>query len=206
MPVDGGEHLPRELIGGRRRLPACQQIERDEANLVGVQFRAELAPVRVGQAREAANLFDKQYVAGLRVCNAPEQLGPSQFCATFVFDIGPDNRESALGGERVESNCCGRGVWPSRSAMSRGRRKNGCVGAIASLPGWENRPPWSQLRSRENWRALSGRSPNTLKPAAFDALRSTADTSGKEVNLHHISSKAEQGWRRGHGQENPRHH
>ena len=58
---------------------------------------------------------------------------------------------------------------------TRGRRKNGYVGAIASSPGQENHLQWSPPRSRENWRPLPGRSPNTFKPLTLDALRSIAD-------------------------------
>ena len=49
----------------------------------------------------------------------------------------------------------------SRSATPPGRPRSDCVGDIASSPGRENRPPWSPPRSLENWRALSGRSPNS---------------------------------------------
>ena len=81
----------------------------------------------------------------------------------------------------AESNCCARRVWPSQSATPRGRRKNGCVGAIASLPGRENHPLWSRPRSLENCRALPGRSPNTFRPPALDALRSIADITKETI-------------------------
>ena len=42
---------------------------------------------------------------------------------------------------------CARRVWPSRSATPHGRRKNDCVGAIASSPGRENHPLWSRPQS-----------------------------------------------------------
>ena len=38
----------------------------------------------------------------------------------------------------AESNCCGRKAWPSRSETPRGRRRNGCAGAIVSSPGRES--------------------------------------------------------------------
>ena len=104
------------------------------------------------------------------------------------------------------SNCCVRRVWPSRSATPPGRRKSGCVGAIASSPGLENRPQWSPPRSLENWRALPGRSPNTFKPLTLDALRSIADITKRRSSPATLLSKTEQGWRHGHGQENPRVH
>ena len=62
--VEGGEHARGELVAGRRKLPACRKVERDDADLAGVQFGAQLAPVRVGQTREAINLLDNQHVAG----------------------------------------------------------------------------------------------------------------------------------------------
>ncbi len=114
----------------------------------------------------------------------------------------------AIGSRRasVESNCCDRKAWPSRSGTSRGGRRNGCVGAIASSPGWENHPLWSRPRSRESWRALPGRSPNTFRLPALEALRSMANITKGGHRPQRNPSKAEQGWRRGHGQENPRIH
>ena len=99
------------------------------------------------------------------------------------------------------------GVWRSRSATPRGRRKNGYVGAIASSPGQENHLQWSPPRSLENWRPLPGRSPNTFKPLTLDALRSIADITKRRSSLPTtIYPKLSQGWRHGHGQENPRVH
>ena len=114
----------------------------------------------------------------------------------------------SIGSRRASagSNCCARRVWPSRSATPRGRHKSGCVGAIASSPGRENHPLWSRPRSLGNWRALPGRSPNTFKAPTPDALRSTADITIRRSSPTTHPSKAEQGRRRGHGQENPRVH
>ena len=85
--------------------------------------------------------------------------------------------------------------------------RNGYVGgAIANWPGQENHLQWSPPRSLENWRPLPGRSPNTFKPLTLDALRSTADITKRRVIADNDVSKTEQGWRHGHGQENPRVH
>src|ERR1700733_8066008 len=43
--VEGGEHAGRELVAWRGKLPACRKVERDDADLAGVQFGAQLAPV-----------------------------------------------------------------------------------------------------------------------------------------------------------------
>ena len=45
--IYGREHARRELISGRRQLPACRQVERNYSDLLGVKFRPELAPVGV---------------------------------------------------------------------------------------------------------------------------------------------------------------
>ena len=58
-------------------------------------------------------------------------------------------------------------------------------------------------------RELAGfawRSPNTFKAPTPDALRSTADITIRRSSPTTHPSKAEQGRRRGHGQENPRGH
>ena len=72
-----------------------------------------------------------------------------------------------------------------------GRPRSGCVGAIASSPGRETHPQWSRPRSLENWRALPGRSPNTFRPPALDALRSTADITKRRPSPTTHLSKAE---------------
>jgi transposase len=46
------------------------------------------------------------------------------------------------------SLCCDRRVWPARFATRRGRRRNDCVGDIASSPGRESRRQWSLPQSR----------------------------------------------------------
>src|SRR5215213_397039 len=48
----------------------------------------------------------------------------------------------------AESFCCDRRVWPARFATRRGRRRNDCVGDIASSPGRESRRQWSLPQSR----------------------------------------------------------
>ena len=93
----------------------------------------------------------------------------------------------------------------TQDSTVRGRPRSGCVGAIASSPGRESRPLWSRPRSLENWRDLPGRSPNTFRSPALDAL---IDRGHHERSYcpQHIPPKTEQGWRHGHGQENPRVH
>ena len=93
----------------------------------------------------------------------------------------------------------------SRSATPLGRRKSGCVGVVASSPGRENHPLWSRPRSRENWRVMPGRSPNTFRSQALDALIDNGHHK-RSRRPQHVHPKTEQGWRHGHGQENPRCH
>ena len=77
--VDGCEHAGRELIGGRRQLPACRQVERDYADLLGVEFRAELPPVGIGQARQPIDLLDQQDIPRLPSANRRNSSGRASF-------------------------------------------------------------------------------------------------------------------------------
>ena len=56
----------------------------------------------------------------------------------------------AIGSRRgsAASSCCGRKVWPSRSAIPRGRHRNDCAGGIASLHGQVSRRPSSEEAPR----------------------------------------------------------
>ena len=58
--------------------------------------------------------------------------------------------------ESAASSCCGRKVWPSRSAIPRGRHRNDFAGGIASLHGQVNHRPSSPPRSHASWQASSG--------------------------------------------------
>ena len=111
-----------------------------------------------------------------------------------------------------EAGPCGYGIQRQLSLAG-----HGCVVVAPSLiprkPGdriktdrRENHPPWSRPRSLENWRVLPGRSPSMFRPPPLDALRSTADITKRRSSPTTHLSKAEQGWRHGHGQENPRVH
>jgi hypothetical protein len=99
--VESCEHAGREIIARSRKLPACRQIERDDSYLPGVLLGTQLAPVRVCQARQAVDLLDEQYVAGLGVGQQPEKLGAGQLGAAFVLDIRSNDVEATLGRERL---------------------------------------------------------------------------------------------------------
>ena len=88
-------------------------------------------------------------------------------------------------------------AWKAQERLCRRYRK---------LARRENHPLWSRPRSLENWRALPGRSPSTFRSPALDVLRSTADIAKRRSSPSTHLSKAEQGWRHGHSQENPRVH
>jgi len=66
--------------------------------------------------------------------------------------------------------CCGRKVWPSRSAIQRGRHRNDCAGGIANWRGQESHRPWSPPQSRASWQASSGQSPDRRSPPTLDVL------------------------------------
>ena len=61
------EHAPGEVVGGRSEPPGGRQVERDDADLLGLDLGAELPPVRFSQARQAVDLLGQQHVAGLAV-------------------------------------------------------------------------------------------------------------------------------------------
>ena len=88
-------------------------------------------------------------------------------------------------------------AWKAQERLCRRYRKL----ARAGKPPTSSRP-----RSPASCRGLCGRSPNSCRSPPLDALRSTSDfrQGGPSPTIH--PSKAEQGWRRGHGQENPRIH
>ena len=92
--------------------------------------------------------------------------------ATVRHDECSSRLPGAIGSRRglAASSCCGRKVWPNRSAIPRGRHRNDCAGGIASWRGQESHRPWSPPRLRANWQALSGQSPDRRSPSAPDAL------------------------------------
>ena len=96
--------------------------------------------------------------------------------------------------------------WPSRSATPPGRRRSDCVGAIASSPGRENRRQWSPTAIARELAGFVWAIAKHVKPLNRDARRSKSEIAKRRSSTTTLLSKAEQGWRHGHGQENPRVH
>jgi NAD+ dependent glucose-6-phosphate dehydrogenase len=82
--------------------------------------------------------------------------------ATVRHDECSSRLPGAIGSRRglAASSCCGRKVWPNRSAIPRGRHRNDCAGGIANWRGQESHRPSSPPRLRANRQALSGQSPD----------------------------------------------
>ena len=88
-------------------------------------------------------------------------------------------------------------VWPSRSAIPRGRHRNDFAGGIASSRGQESHRPWSPPRSRASWQASSGRSPDRRSPrlSLSEGRDTIAETGARRSPSPHHTPKAGQGWR-----------
>ena len=73
--IDRAEHARGELVTGRRQLPAGREVKRDDADLSGVKFAAELEPVAPAQTRQPVDLLNEQDVTRLAVAKETKQFG-----------------------------------------------------------------------------------------------------------------------------------
>ena len=91
--------------------------------------------------------------------------------------------------------------FPARVSREQLLRQEGLAKPIRDVA-WK-----AQERLCRRYRKLArAGKPYTCSSPALDALNSIPDITQRGHRPHQIPSKAEHGWRRGHGQENPRHH
>ena len=92
----------RELIGRRRKLPACRQIEGDDSDCLASSSARSLRQSESVKRDSRSTCSIEQHVAGLRVGNEPEKLRPGELRAGLVLEKHADDGKPALGGERLD--------------------------------------------------------------------------------------------------------
>jgi hypothetical protein len=81
---------------------AANDSQGDDANLLRVQFGAQLLPIGRRQAGQAVDLLDQENVAGPAVVDEAKQFGARELRAGFVLDVGSGDGEPMIGGESLD--------------------------------------------------------------------------------------------------------
>ena len=106
-------------------------------------------------------------------------------------------RDLLLRQEKLESSQSETPAWKAQERLCRRYRKLARAGKLKTV---DHRP-----RLRASFRASFGRSRNRPDPKSRRASKLKSRDCEEEA-IDHNSSKVRQGWRHGHGQENPRFH